>query len=1111
VRRPAFWILLGLISLGATAAAVHYFPQAFSIVALDITMTRERALNDARAIVARDQLGPPGFRQAASFALDNETQTFVELEGGGKGEFTRMLREQLYAAYTWRVRHFREGETNETLVRFTPDGQPYGFVETLKEDAPGAALDAADARRRAEEAARARWRIDLALFGLVEQGQERRPGGRVDHTLTYERSAPTLGEGRYRLRLVVSGDRLTEVTHFVQIPEAFTRRYDSMRSANEAIGIGSLVGMVLLYVVGGIGIGLFFMLRNRYVLWRPAAIWGGIVGTLQALATLNEWPLMWMTYDTAVPRTTFIAGQIATLAATVVGFSAFMALSFMAAETLTRRAFGHHPQFWRVWSKGPGSSTAILGRTAAGYLLVAMFFAYDVGLYLIATRVFGWWTPSEALLHPDVLATYVPWLSAIANSLQAGFWEECLFRAVPLAGAALIGDRFGKRGLFLAVAFIVQAIIFGAGHAPYPTQPSYARPVELILPSIGFGLLYVYYGLLPGIVLHFAFDVVWFALPIFLSDAPGIWVQKVMVIAMTFVPLLVVLWRRWQVGAWTELSRSDLNLAWTPPPAPEPEAAAPAIAHQGLGPRTRGAWLALGAIGIAVCVWAAIAERDRSEMFTVSRTEAADIARAAVAARGATLGPQWRVLPVPDDGRGGPHEFVSVTAGEDRRRQLLGKYLTEPRWNVRIATFEGDVAERAEEWRVFVTKAHQVLRVEHTLPEARPGATLDEAAARVRAVAVVARDFGLDVASGQAREVSARPEKLKARTDWTFIFADTSLPPLPQGELRLQVELAGDEVSGARRFVFVPEEWDRQQRAAQTRNLIVRIVGGIVFGGLLVSAAILGIVAWSRRQYTPRLFFAAAGIMLVVTVAAAINAWPSTQAQMPTQIPLPIQILGAIGVGLVALIMTSSLAGLALGAQPARLSPLGILTERDALLLGGAIGAFGAALLAVAGALRTPPWAAGASLAPLGAFVPVLSVALEPLAGFLTRAAIILSLLVNVTHATLGWTHRRVVAGVVLTLVGFLAAGAPAGSEMSGWAGAGAVLAVGLLATYTTVLRADLTMVPIALGTMIALGALTRGAQRPFPGALPGSLVAAALTALLAWWLFRALRRWRVA
>src|SRR5687768_2905583 len=178
-------------------------------------MDRGRALDEARAIATRDGLGPAGFRQAASFGADNEAQTFVELEGGGKEVLTRMLRDNLYASYSWKVRHFKDGETNESTIVSTPDGRPYGFTEKLKEDAPGAALDAAAARRIAETGAAARWNVDLSKFTLVEQGQERRPSARIDHTFTYERNDATLNEGRYRLRLTVAGDRLTGVQHSI--------------------------------------------------------------------------------------------------------------------------------------------------------------------------------------------------------------------------------------------------------------------------------------------------------------------------------------------------------------------------------------------------------------------------------------------------------------------------------------------------------------------------------------------------------------------------------------------------------------------------------------------------------------------------------------------------------------------------------------------------------------------------------------------------------------------------------------------------------------------------------------------------------------------------------
>ena len=1107
MRRPVFWAALALAAGAAIAIGVRYFPQAFSLVALDITMDRAHALEQARTIAARDTLGPPGFTQAASFGGDDEAQTFVELEGGGKDAFTRLLRDHVYDAYTWRVRHFRAGETNETTIEFAPDGRSVGFEEKLKEDAPGAALAEAAARRLAEDGAAAHWEVPFARYALVEHGEERRPSGRIDHTFTYERGDVALNEGRVRLRLVVAGDKLTAVSPFIKIPEAFTRRYASMRSANELIGIGSVVGMVVLYVLGGIGVGLFFMMRRRSVLWRQAAIWGTVVGALQALAAINELPLAWMTYDTAIPRSTFLAQQAALVVASLVGYSVFFALSFMAAETLSRRAFGRHPQFWGVWGREQGASVQILGRTVAGYLLVSIFFAYDVVLYLVMTRVFHWWSPAEALVHPDVLATYAPWLSAIANSFQAGFWEESMFRAIPIAGAALIGERLGKRNLFILIAFAVQAIVFGAGHAPYPNQPAYARPVELIIPSIGFGLLYLYFGLLPGIILHFTFDVVWFALPVFMMKAPGIWFQQVMLIGLTLVPLWVVLWRHAQVGRWMELAPADYNAAWQPPPPSTIATEVVSVPTPRLPALAQRVWLAVGALSLAA-IAALLFARGTDNPYgglPVSRAQAESIARGELLRRGVTLTPAWRVLPQPDDGSGAPQQFVYETAGEQRWRELVGVYLPKPRWRVRVATFQGDVVDRAEEWRVMIGADAQVRSVQHVLPEGRAGASLDQPAARQLALKAIADRYGL--ASAQLKDISAKPDKQKARTDWTFTFSDTTIAPLPQGEPWIEVTVSGDEVTSIGRLIHVPEDWERLRRASSTRNTVIQIAEAIASAGLLIGAAVTGMILWSRRRYAPRVFLGATAVVLAASVAALFNNWPSVLASLTTAAPLEIQLVGVVAVGLIGVAVLSAVVGLAMGSLPPRVDGLPRLPDADAWRLGIAAGLAGAAALTAAAAVRAAPWARFPDVAPLGSVLPALATALSPVSSYMTQLAVVATTLAAIDAWTVSWTRRRLPASCGLLVLGFLAAGAPAGSHLGGWAVAGLITAAALALAYVTLLRFDLTLLPIALGVMAAVRLLARAMERPFPGAMAGALLGLLfVTALAAAW-FRALRR----
>ncbi len=1103
-RKPALWIGLAAVSVASAVFSWHYFAGAFPIVSLDIRMDRQAALAAARAVAADRRAGPSDAREAASFSLDETVQTFVELEGGGKPAFAALVADRLYSPYRWRVRHFKEREKHEATFDFAADGTPNGFVERLPEDAPGAALAAQAARAIAESTATGAWRVDLAPFRAVEQSEERRTGGRVDQTFVYERSDRNLGEGRYRLRLAVSGDTLTELTYFVKIPDAFSRRYDEMRSVNTAIGVAGSLAFVVVYGVGGIAFGLFVLGRQRWVIWRQPIFWGAIVALAQTAATVNEWPLAWMQYDTALSARAFVAQRIGIalleLTVNVVLFS----LTFMAAESLTRRAFPNHPQFWRIWNRDNGASPAVVGRTVAGYLLVPAFIAYDVALYYFATRSLGWWMPSEALFNPDVLAAYMPWFSAIAKSFQAGFWEESLFRAVPIAGAALIGDRLGHRRLWIIAAFVVQAAIFGAGHAPYPTQPAYARPVELVLPSIGFGLLYLVFGLLPGIILHFAFDAFWFAMPLFASTAASVRLQQIMVVAMIFVPLWVVLVRRVQARRRGVVPDVERNASWRPEPVAATDVVPEPAPMGGDIQPSHIRWIAVAGV-IAAIVWIVAVMRVPIQRVSLqaTRTDVGRSARDALASL--RLGRAWRFHPAiaMADASGAPsHRFVWETAGRATYESLLGTYLDRPGWEVLVRTFEGDVADRAESWTVHVDANGAVQRVAHELPESRPASSLDDATARQTARRALTTRFSIDEAS--LEDVSATPSKLPARTDWTIIFKDTS-HPLPRGEARLAARIAGEEIADARRFVFIPEDWERAERNAQTVASVVQGAGILLGAALVVGGAIAAVISWSRRRFVIRFFLVAFAAILACSAMRFVNAFPATLAALSTSQPLQLQLAVLLGSSAVGLTLQAAAMALIAGAAPTWLGT----TRRDsnvALRLGLALGMIAAAARA-ASALTSggPLWP---SYAGANSFVPFMASAVGPVVTLLSRIAVLTLIVAAANRLSAGWTRRRVLVGTLLVSVCGVLGNAASPLNLTTWIASAMLIGLLLTAAYVFVLRHDVSVVPIAVALMTTMGTLREGWTRPFPGALAGAIVASVVMCVVAYVWFRVLTEW---
>jgi len=1113
MRKPAFWIAYAIAALLALAIAARLFPLAIPIVNLDVKVSRTEAIASARALATKLHIAPAGARVAARFAHDATTQNYVELEGGGKAAFADLTRGDRYSPYWWEVRLFTLGAIEETIIRLSPNGVPAGFARRLPEtyvrEAARKALDAASARAIAETRARDDWGIDLRAYRLLEQSQQTQLSGRVDHSFTYERPEP-LGDARIRLLLTVAGDELTGVAPFVHIPESFDRRYDALRSANNLIANLATISAGLLYGIGGCILAVLWLARKHWLLWRPPIVAGLVVGTLLACASLASAGTSWFGADTTETAATFWSkqGGVAVLIAVAGGLA--YALVFMAAESLSRRAFPHQPQLWRLWSRDAAASPQVAGRTLGGYLFVPIELALVAAFYYATNRWLGWWQPSEVLTDPNILGSAVPALTPIAISLQAGFMEESVFRAIPLSLGALIGARYGHRTLGVVLAVLLQALIFGGAHANYPGFPAYSRPVELFLPAIVWALIFLRFGLLPTILLHATFDLTLFAIPVFLVDAPGARLQQALVIAAALVPLAVIALRRAQAGRWQELPAALRNGAWHPGTLLA-EAHATASAALTIGRASHAFQRALPVLGIAGVIAWAFAAPFRTDVppLSIDRAQAIAAADAALSAQGVALGPEWHrfaaVKLASDDAQQWAwHKFVWREAGAEAYRRLVGTILAPPVWEVRYATFGGDVVERAEEWRVAITNEGTVRAMSHTLPEARPGARLTRDAALALAQTALKTRFGVDAAP--LTLVAADEQQRPARTDWSFVFGDPHIVVGAGGEARYVVAVSGDQVSGAGRFVHVPETWTRSERELDNRLQIVALAGGAIFFAAGLAALVVGILGWIRHRVDSRALAIVFAATFVIAVLSAANAWPSVAMALSTTEPLASQltmkVLGGIASALIGALVAGLCAGV--GAFGARMSPpLFHIGRWPAMLAAVAAGAFVVGLQVTLTALATPdaPTWPGAPWVSLG--LPLAGAALSGF-GFIAVASVELFVVYVVSRLTHGFTRRLWLAVAVVLALECASALAQGRSNLPGALIGGMIAGIVASGVLLLLLRYDPRLVPTFAATIVLMAGAIKAAQAL--AWLPFTIDAIATIAVAAW-LTRFLRR----
>lgn len=327
---------------------------------------------------------------------------------------------------------------------------------------------------------------------------------------------------------------------------------------------------------------------------------------------------------------------------------------------------------------------------------------------------------------------------------------------------------------------------------------------------------------------------------------------------------------------------------------------------------------------------------------------------------------------------------------------------------------------------------------------------------------------------------------------------------MEQGEARIVVDIAGDEVVATGRYVHVPEEWERADRARRSVTRVVQIASVVLLVLLYLAGAVLAVVRWSRHHFATATFAVFFSVLAVLGAVQLGNGFRTATAQFLTAQPFKLQAGILVVGGLIAMTAIAAVSSLLIGLAHRMLPEQPRAAAGPSLAAGFGLGAVLAAIGAIGSRLAPAQSPAWPNLGSAGDAAPVLGAALGPFSSWVTGTALFLLAVASMYALTDGWRRRRVLASFFLVLLGLVVTGSEGVETVPLWLLEGILTGLVLLAVWALVLRHQPALVPVVTACGTVLGALREAVVAGYPGATPGSVAgAAAMVAASVWWFRR--------
>lgn len=874
LRVLVLWVLAALIGV---SVAYRYFFRAFPEAAVDFKVTRAQALERARAFASSQGLSLQAYQSAVVFDVDDDTKTYLEREVG-LAQANRLMASEVSVWY-WEVRFFRPAQKEELRLRVDPTGRIVGFEHILEEAAPGARLDRSEALTRAEQFLTQSLRTDLASYTfLPEEANSIARPNRVDWTFTWERENFRVKDAPYRLQVTMEGDQPGGYVEFLKVPEDWQRAYARLRSSNNFIETIALIPYAILI---GAALSVLMMLGRRGLIqWKWVLALGLFITLLYFAMQLNDWPLVRASYDTNDSYASFFAAELAKALLESVSLALLVVIAVTPGEPLYRTGQPNHLRLGASFTWAGLQTRQFFCSGVVGLSLAAVHIGFVVAFYVLGRR-FGVWAPQD-LQYSDTLSTALPWIYPLTIGIYAAASEEFLFR--------MFSIRFLMRMTQSRIlAIVLPAFAWGFLHSNYPQEPPYIRGIEVGTIGIVAGWVMLRWGILATLTWHYTVDAFLTSLSLMRSGDLYMRISGGVVGFAAVIPVAIagVLYlKRGAFAAETPLlNRAQPLVETAAVPERAPATLEATANYQPLSRRALAFLAAAAVIGLA-SVWI-IKPRTIGDFVRFPLDSRGAAARADSVLHQLRQNPATyhRVTTIQYTFDPLVNEYLRRTIGIDAANRIYRDAVPAAFWTARYFR-----DSQKEDYFIVLLPDGALHSIHHSLPETAPGANLTKDEAQERAESFLRDSKKVDLSRWKV--VEAESNKLPSRTDHNFVWEELdSLNPSPPGveaaHVRISLVVQGDEVSGYRIFIHVPEDWIRKQNEstlAKTAQNILFLAFITVFGlAILViflrnlKNPLLAAVPWRRIARWSLVVLAASLVKLATIEPAYLLAYRTDQ------------------------------------------------------------------------------------------------------------------------------------------------------------------------------------------------------------------------------------------